>query len=317
MAPGVGASGFVGIAPEVTPGTYVAPTKYLVLTEESLQFQQATKWRRPLRGIADVAGGLAGNSHVAGDLSVEITHDTLPWLLLAARGATVAQTDIPAPPLFTYTFTPNAVAVPTATLSITIVRNGVVFGYTGCVVSSQSYSIEEGTLMGTFGIVGRDEAVQSSPTPVHTTVVPYGAGQYELEIPTATQVFDTDSFEFSIDDAAEPQFRIADTRSAQFIKYGERDVTLSVERDFETRTDYDAFKALTAQGVTLKAGHNLGAQADITFEILSAIKNTYEVTGLSGQAELVRASIEYQGVYNAAGSASYGIEIITTEDLGL
>lgn len=312
MAVGVGASGYVGIAPEAVPGTYVAPTKFLVLTDESMQFQQETKWRRPLRGIADVAGGLPGNSHVAGDVSVEITHDTLPHILLAARGTTIKTGTTPN---FTYTFTPTAVAVPTKTLSITVVRNGVAFGFVGCVVGSQAYTIDDGTLMATFSITGRDEGTQSVPTPTHTTTLPYGAGEYKLEIPTASQVFDADAFSLTINDGADPQFRIGDSRAARFIKFGERSVELTTERDFESRTDFDNYKALVSQSITLKAGHTGPARDDITFLVPQGVKDSYEISGMSGQAELIRASITNQGVYDATTSKSYSIVVKTSEDV--
>jgi hypothetical protein len=285
---------------------------YLVLTDESLQHQQATRWRRPLRGIADVAGALAGNTHIEGDISCEVTEDTLPHLLRAARGALVKTLTGP----FLYTFTPNAVAVPAKTLSITVVRNGVAFGYVGCVISSQEYTIDDGVLMATFSIVGSDEADEALPTPTHVLTAPYGAGQYNLQIPTATQVFDTDTFTLSIDDSAEPQFRIKDSRGAQFVKFGERTVELSVERDFEARTDYDAYKALTAQGVLLKAIKTATVE-EIDFLVPAAIKDSYEISGLTGQADLIRASISYQGVYNAATSKSYEIKMWTDEDITL
>jgi hypothetical protein len=312
MPVGVGASGFLGIAPEVTAGTYVPPTKYMILREETLQYMEDKQARRPLRGIADNAGFLAGNVHVEGGVTCEVTPDTLVHLLRGARGA-LGKTGTT--PNFIYTFTPNALAIPAKTLSVTVVRNGVVFGYTGCVIGSQRYSIDNGTLIGAFTLVGRDEATQSLPTPVHTTVLPYGAGEYKLEIPTTTQIFDADTFELSIEDNAEPQNRIKDSRSAAFIKYGERTVEANVERDFETRTDYDAYKAGTAQSLTLKVGHTGPARDDITVTVPSAIKRTYEITGLTGQAELIRASVAYEGTYDPATSKAYDIVVKTAEDI--
>jgi hypothetical protein len=311
MAVGVGASGFVGISKETVSGTYVAPTKYLVLTNETLQYQQNTKWRRPLRGVASVTGALAGNAHIEGEISVEVTEDTLPYMLDSARGALVKTGTTPN---FIYTFTPNAAALPNVTMSITVVRNGVAFGYVGCVVSQMAFSIDDGTLMCTFSILGRDEATQSVPTPTYVVTSPFGDGSYILEIPTATQVFDCDSFTFTVNDNAEAQYRIKNTRGAQFIKYGERETTMSVERDFQDRTDYDAFKALTAQAILLKIGR--GATPDvIAISMPAAIKDTYEISGLTGQADLIRASVAYQGVYDATTSRDYQIVVKTAEDM--
>jgi hypothetical protein len=306
MAPGIGASGILGVAHETVPGTYTAPTKYVPFYSESLKYEQDTNWRRPIRQTPDVVGGVAGDSFVNGDITMEALHDCVPYFLHAALATLVKSGAGP----FTYTYTPSATAIPAKTMSITIVRNGVVFGYTGVVVGKFTFSIDKGTLMFKPELVGRDEAVQSSPTASWPTSVPYGAGSYNLQIPTATQVFDADTFEFAVDDKAEPQFRLKNTGTgAQFIKYGEREVGIKSERDFDVRTEYDAFKALTAQSITFIAtqGANI-----INLSAATSVKDTYEV-GLDGQGDLVRASIEYVGTLGAGNA--YGAFVTTTENI--
>jgi hypothetical protein len=88
-------------------------------------------------------------------------------------------------------------------------------------------------------------------------------------------------------------------------------VTLSLDRDFESRTEYDAFKALTAQGVSLLA--TKGVNNSILMEIPAAIKDTYEMS-MGGQGDLMRGSISYNGVLDAVGNA-YKITIKTQEDI--
>jgi hypothetical protein len=291
MAPGIGASGVMGIALETVAGTYTAPTKYVPFSSESLQWQQETGFRRAIRKSPDVTYAVPGNSHVEGDIELDITEDVLPFFMMASR-LDVVKTG--AGPNYVYTGTPTAVAIPAKTLSITLVRNGIVFGYVGCVVGSYTFGVDDGTLTYTPTIFARDEAVQSAPTETWPTTTPYGMGQYSIEIPTASAVTDTDTFEFQVEDNAEPAFRLKSTgRSPQFIKYGEREVTMSLERDFESRTDYDAFKALTAQSITLTASK--GANNSISLLAPVAVKDSYEV-GLDGQGDLVRASIEYQNL---------------------
>jgi hypothetical protein len=135
---------------------------------------------------------------------------------------------------------------------------------------------------------------------------------YTIEVPTGSTVLDTDTFEFTVEDNAEAQFRLKSTgRGAQFIKYGERNSTMTLERDFESRTDYDLFKAVTAQSVTLTASK--GVNNSIIMLAPVAIKDTYEV-GLSGQGDLVRASIAYQNIIDGTGK-SWQITIKTQEDI--
>lgn len=312
--PGTGAGGYLGVAIETTSGTYEAPDLFVPINNESLAFTQDTVWRRPIRQSADIVGAVKGNGRVEGDIAMEAFEDVVATMLRAAR-TTFTQTGTT--PNFIYDIVGSPVAVPAVTLSITVVRNGQVFGYTGCVVASYTFTIEDGALMFNPTILGRDEATQTAPSPTWGTGVqsqPYGAGQYDIQIPTATQVFDTDSFEFSCDDGAEAQYRLRnDTNGASFVAYGERAVTLTVERDFDTRADYDAFRALTAQSITMLASK--GANNSIQINVPAAIKDTYEV-GLSGQGDLIRASIAYNGVLDSVGNA-YKLTIKCQKDLAI
>jgi hypothetical protein len=310
MVVGIGAGGALGVAFETTQGTYLAPTKFVPIDSESLQYQQDTVWRRPIRYTAEILGAVAGNSHVEGDLTLDCTEDVLIYFLRAARTTCVKTGTAPN---FTYTFTPTAAAVPAKTLSIGIDRNGMVHGYTGCIVSSFTISIEDGALKLNASIVGNTEAAQSVFTGVTwPTVSPFGMGLYSIEIPTATAVFDTDSFNFQVEDNAEPQYRLKNTGTgAQFVAFGERSTSMSVERDFENRTEYDAFKTLTSKSITLKAVR--GINNSIEMIMPASIVNTYEV-GLSGQGDLLRASVNYNGVVDATGK-SYSIIVKTQEDI--
>lgn len=307
-SPGAPAGAFPTINTAGNPGVYVAPVKYIPFMSESLTSVQATIWRRPIRQSADIIGAVPGNFNVEGDISIEGMEDCVVYFLYASRNSVVKT----GTSNFTYTFTPTAGAIPARTLSITVVRNGIVFGFTGVVVGSQTFTVEDGILMYNVSMIGRDEAVQTLPTPTWPTTVPFGAGQYSIEIPTATPVLDTDTFEFTVDDAAEAQFRLKNpTRGAQFIKYGERAVTISLERDFDTRTDFDAFKALTSQDITITA--TKGANNSITLNTPVTIKDTYEVQN-SGQGDLVRAAIAYNAVINASG-VSYTVTLKSQENV--
>lgn len=311
MTVGTGAQGFLGVAAETVPGTYVAPTHFVPIESESVQWVQDTVWRRPIRASADIVGAVRGNGRIEGDIGMEAFENVVALFLYCGR-TNVNKTGTT--PNFTYEFTGSAAAVPNKTLSITIVRNDVTFGYVGCVMSSFTFTVEDAALKFNPTIIGQSEATQTTPVPTWSTGIqsqPYGAGMYKLEIPTATQIFDADGFDFSVDDSGEAQYRLKDSLGAQFVSFGERSVTLSLDRDFDNRTEYDAFKALTAQGVTLIA--TKGVNNSITLNIPAAIKDTYEMS-MGGQGDLLRASISYNGVLDATGNA-YKITVKTQEDL--
>jgi hypothetical protein len=306
--PGTPTGAFPSTNTASNSGVYVAPTKFIPFMSESLTSTQATIWRRPIRQSADIIGAVPGNFNVAGDISIEGMEDCVVYFLFGSR-MSIAKTGTTN---YTYTCTPTANAIPNNTLSITVVRNGTVFGFTGCVVTSQTFTQNDGIFMYNLSIIGRDEAAQTLPTPTWPTTVPFGAGQWSIEIPTGTPVFDTDTFEFTIDDGADPQFRLkSTTRGADFIKYGERALTMTMERDFLDRTDFDAFKALTSQTITITASK--GANNSISLNAPAAIKDTYEVTN-SGQGDLVRASLAYNGVIDGTGK-SYQITLKTQENV--
>lgn len=304
---GVPSGAFPTVNTALAYGTYTAPTKFFPFNNESLKFDQATVWRRPIRQSVDVLSGVPGNVHINGDIEMEAMEDVLIYFLLASRLSAnkTGTTDK------VYTFDPTPNAVPTLSLSLTVVRNNEVFGYTGCVVSQFTFTPSDGLLMFNVSIIGSDETEQATPSPSYTTTDPFGAGQYQVSI-AGTQVFDTDTFEFMVNDNAEPQFRLKDTgRGAQYVKFGERETTITMERDFFNRDEYDEFKTLTEELIFIRAERSATNYVQVNAPV--AVKNTYEV-GLSGQGDLVRASIEYMNVVDGSGN-SYTIEVGTQQDI--
>lgn len=310
-APGSPTGAFPVVGTATNPNVYVAPTKFLPFRSESLKYVQDTVWRRPIRQNVDVLGGVPGNVHVEGDTEIEALEDVVPYFHFCTR---CAVTKTGTSPNFTYVFSPLASgSPPLRTASVTIVRNNQVFGYVGLVVSSFKYAIDNGLLIMTLSFQGSDEASQSLPVPTYPTSTPFGAGMYNIQIPTASQVFDVDTFDFTVEDNAEPQFRLKSTgRGAQFMKFGERNVAITMERDFLNRADYDTYKALTSQSLTLLATKT--ANNNIQLDAPTMIKDTYEV-GLSGQGDLVRGTISYQGTYDPATSRAYAVTVKTQENI--
>lgn len=307
--PFIGASGVLGVALEAVSGTYVAPTKFIPIESESLSYTQETNFRRPIRNTPGVVGAAPGNAHVEGDIEMEALAEIIVYFLHASRCTVVKSGTAPS---YKYIFTPSPVAVPTKTMSITVRRGNEVFGYTGCVISSFTINVDDdGAMKFNVSIIGANESSQPALAAITwPTLNPFGAGQYKLEIPTATQVYDTDSFEFQSEDNAEAQFRLKNTPGAQFVAFGESNATLSVERDFENRVEYDGYKALTAQSIKLTA--TAGTES-VEISMPAAIKESYEIN-LGGQGDLVRASVSYQGVIDSTGK-HYQITVNTAENV--
>jgi hypothetical protein len=307
VAYGIGASGIVGVAFETVAGTYTAPTKFVPILGETLEFKESNNFRRPIRQSAAQIGVVAGDFDVEGTITMEATEDTCLYFTECARMVGIKSGTTPN---FVYTYTPTSVAVPPKTMSITVVRNGVVFGYVGCGVTKQTFTVNNNLLEFSADIIGLNEATQSAPGAVTwPTTVPYGPGAWNIQIPNPTQVFDLDTFSFEADDAGQANYRLKSSRGAQFVSYGERSLQMTASRDFMDKTDYTAFQAVAAQKLTVLASN--GANNSIQFDMFAGIKDVYQVP-LSGQGDLVRASITYQSVLDNTG-AEYDIIYKTQE----
>lgn len=312
MPVGIHAQGFVGVAFETTAGTFVPATRFFPIVNETITDNRDHQKRRVIRGLADNLDIIAGYSHVEGDIEMELLEQVLPYFLHVSRNSIVksGSTD------FTYTCTPThaAVSSPKPGLSITIVRAGIVFGYAGCLVSQMEFSLQDGIPHMKFSVQGLSEATASLPTyTANTADTPYGADKYTIEIPTASQVFDCQDFTFTVNDNAVAENRINGTTQAQFVRFGQREVTASITRDFNGRTEYDAWKNLTGSSVTIKCTKS--ATVSVQFAIANAKRDTYELDGLAEQGTLHMAQIGWEGLYDSATSKSYEIIVKCQESI--
>ena len=306
---GIGAGGLIGVAFETTVGTYVAPTKFVPILSETLEYKEQNNYRRPIRQSAAQIGVVPGDFDIEGTITMEATEDTCLYFTEVSRAVGVKSGSTPN---WVYTYTPTSVAVPPRTLSITVVRNGVVFGYTGCCTTKQTFTVNNNVLEYQADIIGLSEATQSAPgSVVWPTSVPYGPGSWSVQIPSPTAVTDMDTFSFDIDDAGAAQYRLKNAKGAQFVAYGERSIQMTASRDFLDKTDYGLFQSVAGQKLTVLT--TAGANNSIQFDVFNGIKDVYQVP-LSGQGDLIRASITYQSTLDASGN-EYDIIYKTQETI--
>ncbi len=312
MPVGIGGGGSIGIALEAVAGTYLAPTKFVLVRSESLKFMQEINYTRPIINVAvDPVYAVKGPAHVEGDIEMELTTDTFAYFLHAAR-MTVVKTG--GAPDFVYTFEPAATAQEAnKTMSITVVRNSIVFGYSGCVVGGMTVSVDNGMLVATFRMVGRDESTESDPTEAYLELAPLGADSLSIEIPATAAITDAGSFSFELEDNAEAQFRLG-SLAAQYVGYGERTVTAELERDFIDKAQFAIFKALTAQSVLFRSEDPADVARYVNFLVDSGNMDSYEVF-LEGQGDIITAQLTYTGKYDFTNTRSYEIEVGTVEDI--
>jgi Phage tail tube protein len=305
MGIGISGGGSLGLAFETNVGVYASPTKYHPILSESLEFMPGLMYRRPIRQSIDQIGVVPGNVSVSGTVSAEALDDILVYYLYAMRMQIVRTGTSPN---WVYTCTPTSLSVfPTRTLSLTVVRNSQTFGYTGCVVSKLTLGIQNDILQADMDIIGLNEAIQNQPSPTWNTTVPIGPGQWNVQVPTGTQIFDMDTFSFSIDEAGTANYRLKNTganagRGAQFIGFGERTVQMTASRDFIDRTDYNAFLATLPQSITILGTANSSVYNSIQFLIGNATKSAMQIV-MGAQGDIVRSTLTYDTVIDGNGNA--------------
>jgi hypothetical protein len=313
MSVGVGGQGFVGIAVETTPGTYVAPTTYVPILSESFQYTE-DRYISPAIRKSTIANDVKQNFyHAEGDIDMEVDTSTIIYFLHACRLSVVKTGAGP----YNYVYTPSGGAsvgpngnnATVKTLSVTIVRNLQVFKYVGCVASTFAFRIEDGILKATFTMMGLGETsvnTDTPPTPTFTTPSLLGAAAHTVSIapvvssPTVpTWVVSTNfqTYTFTVNDNGAAQNRINSSRQAAFISYGETEATISATRDFEVRADYDNFVATSLQAFQLKSVNSAGDS--IQFNTYRGAYTAFPIS-LPGIGELVVAAAEIRQVNNGA-----------------
>lgn len=322
MPAGLGGGGKVGVAFETTMGTYVAPTVFTPVLSESLRYTEEKYYSEQIRQQTIVSDVKSGYYHVEGDIEMEVDPNNIVHWLYGSRH-TPSKTG--AGP-YTYKFVPSSAgAASTAagasaakTLSITVVRNNVVFGYTGCVVGGWEFTVEDGVLRVTMNVLGLAEAVQASPSPTWIAPELYGADAHRvyLAAAAATPTFGAvdinfNGFTFRANYNAEAQNRIHAERSASYISYGITEAEVESELDFLDRTDYDNMVNNTQRAIKLESTNGGATFAAATSAVrLQANRTSYDVydIGLEGMGDLIMAGFTGRIIGIASGDA-YQIEV--------
>jgi hypothetical protein len=189
MAIGSGLGAQVGIAPEVTYGTFVAPTKFIEFTKESLALKKTTAQSA---GIA--AGRLLPLSsrrvvtqrEASGSLEMEVTNKGMGILLQTLMGTTVTPVQQGAGPAYLQTHT----LADTAGKSLVIQKGvplttGVVTDKTflGCKITSAEFACGVGEMLtASFEIDAKDcDEAQTMAVATYPAMSPFNFSQMALK----------------------------------------------------------------------------------------------------------------------------------------
>lgn len=323
--PGLAGGGSVGVAFETTMGTYVAPAVFVPVLSNTLEYTTEPYRSAQIRQQSVYSEAKPSYYHVEGDLELEVDPNNILYFMYATRH-TITKTG--AGP-YVYKYVPNSASVqgtaagPTTakTLSITTVKNGEVFGMTGCTLSGFEFRVDTdtGILMATLNILGLAESVVADPTEAWIAPNLYGADAHRIYLDAAGTApafaapvdVNHNGLTFAVTFNSDPQNRVRADRSASYIAHHITEGTLTADLDFLTRADYDNFKAVNKRALrmeSLNGGATLAAATDgIRLQANNYYFSSYAVP-LSGMGDLIAANTE-GSILGITGGDAYEVHV--------
>jgi Phage tail tube protein len=320
MPVGLGGGGAVGVAIETTNGTFEDPTVWVPIISETFRYTENRYFSEQLRQQVMDSDVKQGFYHIEGDIVMEVDTHFLPYFQYASRHTTTKTGTGP----YVYKSVPNKTASVDAavtggakTLSITAIRNDVLFGYAGCVVGSYAFEIVDGVLRVTLAMMGLSQEHPAGPyTPVWADPDLLGADAHAVFVGSAAAVptfgaasndFNGMTMTFNHNPTAEN--RIRKDRAASYIAFHKTDVTFNTELDFVDATEYDKFVATTQAGIKMESTQGTGdfdTESDGTrLQINRFAYETYDVD-LPGMGDIIMAGVTGHGL-SVTGGDGYEI----------
>jgi hypothetical protein len=314
MPVGLGGGGAIGLAIETTMGTYVAPTTWVPIISEEFRYVESRYFSPQLRQQVMVSDVKQGYYHIEGAVTFEVDTTFLPYFLYASRH-TVTKTGTGP---YVYKAVPNkmaSVGSPAKTLSITAIRNDILFGYAGCVVGQYEFTIEDGVLRCMMNMLGLSESTPAGPfTPTWSDPDLLGADAHAVFVASdfgVTPTFGAASDDFNgitltINHNADAQNRIRKQRSASYIAFHETEIGFNTELDFVDKTEYNNFVSTLQRGIKLESTQGAVTYAAATDGVKLQLNRfayeTYDVD-LPGLGDIVMAGATGRGLSVTGGDA--------------
>jgi hypothetical protein len=315
MPAGLGGGGALGFAFETTYGTFVPPTIWIPIISEEFRYTEERYFSPQLRQQVMVSDVKQGYYHIEGDIVMEVDPNFFPYFMYISRHTT---TKTGTAPSLVYKSVPNKQATfgtPSKSASITILRNDIIFGYTGCLCGQYEFTVEDGVLRCTLSMLGLADSAPAGPfTPTWLTPDLYGADAHAIFVASTfgpSPTFGTASRDFNgititMNHNAAAQNRIVKDRGASYIAYGETEISFNTELDFVDKTEYTNFVNTTQRGIKLEStqGANPFATATdgVKIQLNRFAYESYDVS-LPGMGDLIMAGATGRGLAVAGGDA--------------
>lgn len=192
MAIGSGLGAQLGIAAESSYGTFVAPTKFIEFTKESLVLKKTTAQS------AGIAGGrlmplsarrVLTRREASGSFDIEVTNKSMGLILQSLMGTTVTPVQQAATTAYLQTHTLASVAGKSLTIQKGVpLTSGTVTDKTflGCKITSGEFACEVGGMLtGSFDVDGKDcDETQTLASASYPSMSPFHFGQLTVKAGT-------------------------------------------------------------------------------------------------------------------------------------
>lgn len=325
MAIGSGLGSQLGVAAESTYGTFVAPTKFLEFTKESVQLKKTTAQSQGMasgRLVALSSRRVVTQKEVQGSIDLEVTNKSFGLLLQALMGTTVTPVQQGATIAYLQTHT----LADTAGKSLSIQKGvplttGTVADYsaTGCKVTSAEFSCEVGGMLtSTFEFDGK--TVSESETlasPSYPLMSPFHFGQ--MAVKTGTFGAET-----ALDGIRKVSVKIERPLAVDRFYAGQSGlkkepisndlvkISGSLEADFVATTLADMFVSDAATSLVWEfVGDQIVSPHNYTFRVvIPAIHIDDEPPTVDGP-EVIRTTFNFTGLFD--GTNANKIEYLSTD----
>ncbi|WP_063735623.1 phage tail tube protein [Streptomyces sp. RTd22] len=325
MAIGSGLGAQIGIAPETTYGTYVAPTKFIEFTKESVKLKKTTAQSAGIasgRLVALSSRRVVTQREVQGSIEMEVTTKSMGALLQALMGTTVT----PVQQATSLAYLQTHTLADTAGKSLSIQKGvpmttGTVMDYSalGCKVTSAEFSCEVGGMLtASFEVDGKtmDES-QTLAAPSYPLMAPFHFGQMAVK----TGAYGTET---ALDGIRKVSVKIergmavdrfyagggglkAEPISNEMVK-----ISGSLEADFTSATLATLFTSDAATSFVWEfVGDTIESTYKNTFRIkVPAIHIDDEPPSVEG-TEIIRTTFAFTGLFD--GTNATAIEYMSTD----
>lgn len=306
----------LGVAAESTFGSYVAPTKFVEFTGESLQWNQerieSKGWQAGTRVIS-ASRWKPGKISVAGNIDLEVSTKSFGLFFLHAIGAGTITTAGTVTPTYLHTFTLGDLLGKSMTVQVGMEDlAGTVhpFSFKGCKVSSMSLGCATGELLTmSLGVIGRDldtgQALGTASYATDPELFAFTEGALTVGTTGGTVTVTAKNWTLDVDNSlSTDDYTLGSALVREAVEPAMRKVTGTIDADFADLVEFTRFKDGTEATLVMKFETSTVIEAALKPYVKVTANIRYDGdTPSVGGPEQVRQPIKYAVTTPSTGEA--------------